>query len=71
MVRETSLGFQTDLSFQAAAILCLQEGADAYLTDLFETGNLAVIHGKLDCDFLPFKINVFHHYEHSKCPFNV
>ena len=95
MVREISQHFHADLRFQAAAPLCLQEGAEPYLTDLFEVIDLAAIHAKymtlmakdiqlmqriqgsckwvkwLNCDFLPFKINVFDHFEHSKCLFNV
>ena len=46
MVREIGQGFQKDLWFQAAAILCLQEEAEAYLTDLFEVSNLTAIHTK-------------------------
>ena len=44
MVRKISQQFHADLKFQAAALLCLQEGAEAYLTNLFEVSNLTAIH---------------------------
>ena len=46
LVREVAHDFKTDLHFQAAAILCLQEAAEAYLVGLFEDMNLCVIHAK-------------------------
>ena len=46
LVREIAQDFKTDLRFQAAAMLCLQEVAEAYLVGLFEDMNLCVIHGK-------------------------
>ena len=46
LVREIAQDFKTDLRFQAAAILCLQEVAEAYLVGLFEDTNLCVIHAK-------------------------
>ena len=36
LVREIAQDFKTDLRFQSAAILCLQEAAKAYLVDLFK-----------------------------------
>ena len=45
-LREISQCFHADLGFQAAALLCLQEGAEAYLMDLFEVSNLTAIHAK-------------------------
>ena len=36
LVREIDEDFKTDLRFQAAAIKCLQEAAEAYLLGLFE-----------------------------------
>ena len=36
LVREIAQDFKTDLRFQGAAILCLQEAAEAYLVGLFE-----------------------------------
>ena len=38
--------FKTDLRFQAAAVLALQEASEAYLVGLFEDTNLCAIHAK-------------------------
>lgn len=46
LVREIAQDFKTDLRFQSAAVLALQEAAEAYLTGLFEDGNLAALHAK-------------------------
>ena len=46
LVREITHDFKMDLRFQAAAILCLQEAAEAYLVGLFEDMNLCMIHTK-------------------------
>ena len=46
LVREITQDFKTDLRFQAVAILCLQEAAEAYLVGLFEDMNLCTIHAK-------------------------
>ena len=46
LVREIAQDFKTDLCFQAAAVLCLQEAAEAYLVGLFEDTNLCEIHAK-------------------------
>ena len=46
LVREIAQDFKTDLCFQAVAILCLQEAAEAYLVGLFEDTNLCAIHAK-------------------------
>ena len=46
LVREIAQDFKTDLQFQSAAILCLQEAAEAYLVGLFEDTNLCTIHAK-------------------------
>ena len=46
LVREIAQDFKTDLQFQSAAILCLQEAAEAYLVGLFEDTNLCAIHAK-------------------------
>ena len=46
LVREITQDFKTDLRFQAAAILCLQKAAEAYLVGLFEDTNLCAIHAK-------------------------
>ena len=44
VVREIAQDFKTDLRFQSAAILCLQEAAEAYLVKLFDDANLCAIH---------------------------
>ena len=44
LVREIAQDFKTDLWFQSAAILCLQEAAEAFLVRLFEDTNLCAIH---------------------------
>ena len=46
LVREIAQGYKTDLRFQSAAVLCLQEAAEAYLVGLFEDTNLCAIHAK-------------------------
>ena len=46
LVREIAQDFKTDLRFQSAAILCLQEAAEAYLVGLFEDMNLCAIHAR-------------------------
>ena len=46
LVREIAQDFKTDLWFQSAAILCLQEAAEAYLVRLFEDANLCAIHAR-------------------------
>ena len=46
LVREIAQDFKTDLRFQSAEILCLQEAAEAYLVRLFDDANLCAIHAK-------------------------
>ena len=46
LVMEITQDFKSDLCFQSAAILCLQEEAEAYLVGLFEDMNLCAIHAK-------------------------
>ena len=46
LVRELSHKFRPDLHFQSAALLALQESAEAYLVGLFEDTNLCAIHAK-------------------------
>ena len=46
LVREIAQDFKTDLRFQSAAILCLQEAAEAYLIGLFDDSNLCAIHAR-------------------------
>ena len=44
VVREVAQDFKTDLRFQSAAILALQEAAEQFLIMLFESVNLCAIH---------------------------
>ena len=46
LVREIAQDFKTDLRFQSAAILCLQEAAEVYLVRLFDDANLCAIHAR-------------------------
>ena len=46
LVREVAQDFKPDIRFQSAAILALQDAAEAYLVSLFEDTNLCAIHGK-------------------------
>ena len=46
LVREISQDFKTDLRFQSATVLCLQEAAEAYLVRLFDDANLCAIHAR-------------------------
>ena len=46
LVREIAQDFKTDLRFQSAAVLCLQEVAEAYLVRLFDDANLCAIHAR-------------------------
>ena len=46
LVREITQDFKTDLRFQSAAILCLQEAAEAYLVRLFDDANLCAIQAR-------------------------
>ena len=46
VVREIAQDITTDLRFQSAAIMALQESLEAYLVGLFEDSNLCAIHAK-------------------------
>ncbi|KAF8898119.1 histone 3, partial [Gymnopilus junonius] len=46
LVREIAQDYKTDIRFQSAALLALQEASEAYLVSLFEDTNLAAIHAK-------------------------
>lgn len=46
LVREIASAHRSDLRFQSAAVLSLQEAAEAYLVGVFEDTNLAAIHAK-------------------------
>ena len=47
LVREITMDYWTELRFQSAAIMALQESTEAYLVGLFEDSNLCAIHVKL------------------------
>ena len=44
LIREIAQDFKTGLRFQEAALMALQEAAEAYLVGLFEDSNLCAIH---------------------------
>ena len=44
VVREIAQDYKTDLRFQSAVVLCLQEAMEAYLVRLFDDANLCAIH---------------------------
>ena len=46
LVREITQDYKTDLRFQSAVILCLQEATEAYLVGLFDDANLCAIHAR-------------------------
>lgn len=46
LVREIAHEFNSELRFQATALLAIQEAAEAYLVKLFEDSNLCAIHAK-------------------------
>ena len=46
LVREIAQDYKTDLRFQSAVILCLQEAMEAYLVRLFDDANLCAIHAR-------------------------
>lgn len=46
LVREVAQDFKTDLRFQSAAIMALQEASESYLVGMFEDTNLCAIHAK-------------------------
>ena len=46
VVREIAQDIKTDLRFQSAAILCLQEATEVYLVSLLEDSNLCAIHAR-------------------------
>ena len=46
LVREIAQDFRTDLRFQSAVVMALQEASEAYLVGLFEDSNLCAIHAK-------------------------
>ena len=46
LVRELAQTIKADLRFQSAAMVALQEAAEAYLVGVFEDTNLCAIHAK-------------------------
>ena len=46
LIREIASSYKADLRFQSAAVLALQEAAEAFLVGLFEDANLCAIHAK-------------------------
>ena len=46
LVREVTQDFKSDLRFQSAAIMALQEASESYLVGLFEDTNLCAIHAR-------------------------
>lgn len=46
LVREIAQDFKTDLRFQSAAVMALQEASEAYIVSLFEDTNLCAIHAR-------------------------
>ena len=51
--------FKMDLRWEAKAILCLQEAAEAYLVGLLEDANLCTIHAKRQM-IMPKDIQIAH-----------
>ena len=46
LVREIVMDYRSDLRFQLAAIMAMQEASEVYLVGLFEDSNLCAIHAK-------------------------
>lgn len=46
LVREVAANYRPDLRFQSAAVMAIQEAAEAYLVGVFEDTNLAALHAK-------------------------
>ncbi|KAM3171495.1 histone H3 h3.3 [Hymenolepis weldensis] len=46
LVREIAQEYKSDLRFQMAAVVAVQEAAEAYLVGLFEDTNLCAIHAR-------------------------
>ena len=44
LIREVAQDFKVELHFQSRAILAIQEAAEAFLVQLFESVNLCAIH---------------------------
>ena len=59
LVQEIRQDFKMDLRWEAKAILCLQEAAEAYLVGLLEDVNLWAIHAKRQT-IMPKDIQIAH-----------
>ena len=46
LVKEIALSYKTDLRFQSAALLCLQEASEAWIINLFADTQLCAVHAK-------------------------
>ena len=46
LVREVALDYNSEMRWQSAALLAVQEAAESYLVGLFEDTNLCAIHAK-------------------------
>ena len=46
LVREIAIDYKTELRFQSAAVMALQDASEAYFVGLFEDSNLCAIHAK-------------------------
>lgn len=46
LVREIAQDYKSELRFQAAALIALQEATEAYIVGIFEDSNLCAIHAK-------------------------
>jgi len=46
LVREVAATYRPDLRFQSAAVMAIQEAAEAYIVGVFEDTNLAALHAK-------------------------
>ena len=44
LIREVAQDFHVGLQFQSAALMAIQEAAEAFLVNLFEAANLCAIH---------------------------
>ena len=58
LVREIAQDFKTDLRFQSAAVMALQEASEAYLVGLFEDTNLCAIHATKRVTIMPKDIQL-------------
>ena len=67
LVREIAQDFKTDLRFQSAAIMAMQEASEAYLVGLFEDSNLCAIHA-MRVTIMPRDIQLARHIRGHEPP---